>query len=51
MKPKADPEAMSKKGLQTVSQNEFKMDHFGDQNRSKIDQQIDRKDNANNGKC
>ena len=36
MKPKADPEAMSEKGFQKGSQNEFKMDYFGDQNQSTI---------------
>ena len=43
MKPKADPEAMSEKGLQKGSQIELKMDHFGDPNRSKIDEKIDAK--------
>ena len=43
MKPKADPEAMSGKGLPKGNQNELKMDHFGNQNRSKIDEQIDAK--------
>ncbi len=46
MKPKADPEAMSEKGLQQGSQNEFKMDHFGGQNRSKIHELIDAKSYA-----
>ena len=46
MEPKADPGAMSEKGLQKGSQNELKMDHFGDQNRSKIDEQIDAKSYA-----
>ncbi len=46
MKPKADTEAMSEKGLQKGNQNELKMDHFGDQNRSKIDEQIDAKSYA-----
>ena len=36
MEPKADPEAMSEKGFQKGNQNELKMDHFGNQNRSKI---------------
>ena len=46
MKPKADPEAMSEKGLQKGSQNELKMDHFGDQNRSEIDEKINAKIDA-----
>ena len=46
MKPKADPEAMSEKDFQKGSQNELKVDHFGDQNRSNIDEQIDAKSDA-----
>ena len=46
MEPKADPGAMSEKGFQKGSQNEFKMNHFGDQNLSKIDEKIDAKSHA-----
>ena len=43
MEPKADPEAMSEKGLQKGRQNHPFWHHFGNQNRSKLDANIDAK--------
>ena len=46
MEPKADPEAMSEKRLQKGRQNRQFWDHFGSQNRSKIDEKIGAKIDA-----
>ena len=46
MEPKADPEAMSEKRLQKGRQNRPFWDHFGSQDRSKIDEKIDAKIDA-----
>ena len=46
MEPKADPGAMSEKRFQKGSQNGPFWDHFGSQNRSKINEKIDAKIDA-----